>query len=137
MLQIVSGEALFEPPVVVVDAAHSAFAFIVRKCLLEGIEGVQDETAGVALLHPDRAGMISVVPVVRNQVDRSELGERLIVLGRLENRIQHVDVFGNVEPYAIGVPGIDQADAGLTLISPSSTQFLTKFHCRPPDQLMM
>ena len=76
---------------------------------------------------------------IGDQIHRAKLRVRLIVLRRTVNIL--LRTVGSDSRYsrgiAIGVPAIDQAYTGLTLIqSISSTQLFRKPHWMPPDQLI-
>ena len=60
--------------------------------------------------------MIAVVAEIRIEIDRPELGHRLVILGRLEDLVEDRRVARNVQWNGVDVPTVDQTHAGLSLV---------------------
>src|SRR5262245_42869599 len=127
MTDIGVAATLLEAPVVVSNTAVAAVAFVLVDALAPSVEGVEAEARGVALLHAEGRAVVGVMPEVRKQVDRTELGIGLVILGCREDLIQQVDVVRNVQRDGVGVPNVDQSDTRLSLVGRIENEIPGKF----------
>src|SRR4051794_24075739 len=80
MRDVEIGTPLFEPPIVVSDAACRSVGVCIGQVFRPGIESVYKQAAAVAPLDADRRAVIAIVTEIRVQLDRAELWIRLEVL---------------------------------------------------------
>ncbi len=118
MMDVVVGARLLKIAIVVSNARRRAVVVGVVQRLRPCIEGVQRQPLRMALLKPERPGVVGVMSEVRDQIHIAELRIRLEILKLLPDRfsprrIAHREVTNRLD---VGVPRVHQFDARRPLI---------------------